>query len=91
MHAAALLSVYGWRFARPSRAGPGAAARARKHGSSVASMIAGHLLGLRLGGTGMDFPSPAICIAGVCDWVIAGDAAFVAVSGGVWVILPTIA
>src|SRR5712675_1639982 len=93
MHAAALLSVDGWRSARLTGAGLGAAAGAQKHRPRIASMIAAHLIGLRLVGTLMGSDSPTILIAGVCEWASAGDgeALLGAASREPWVTLPTIA
>jgi len=49
----------------------GAAARAQKHRPHIASMIAAHLIGLRLVGTLMGSDSPTILIAGVFEWASA--------------------
>jgi hypothetical protein len=93
MHAAALLSVDGWRSARLTGAGLGAAAGAQKHRPRIASMIAAHLIGLRLVGTLMGSDSPTILIAGVFEWASArgGEALLRAASLEPWVTLPTIA
>jgi hypothetical protein len=71
----------------------GAAAGAQKHRPRVASMIAAHLIGLRLVGTVMGSDSATILIAGVCEWASAGggEALLGATSREPWVTLLTIA
>ena len=67
MHAAALLSIDGWRSARLTGAG-------------VFSMIAAHLIGLPLVGTFMGSDSPTILIAGIFRTTAGGGEALGAAS-----------